>query len=67
MPSPSVPSATRYGYQISRFSEQMDAIGSMTPASEVEPAGWKVMFTQVGSAILGAVGVLMALMSLFQP
>ncbi|MDS0259644.1 hypothetical protein NDI56_09595 [Haloarcula sp. S1CR25-12] len=43
----------RYAYQITRISEQLDAIGSTTRASEVEPAEWNVAVTKV----LGAAGV----------
>ena len=40
-------------YVIALLSEQFDAVGSKTPASEVEPTEWKVMFTRlVGVAMV---------------
>lgn len=47
----------RFAYGLSRFGEQMDAIGSTTPASEVEPADWNVMLTKLGGAAVALVGV----------
>lgn len=44
----------RFAYGLSRAQEQLDAIGSTTPSSEVEPADWNVMLTKL-------VGVLVAL------
>ncbi|ODR83424.1 hypothetical protein BG842_18590 [Haladaptatus sp. W1] len=55
----------RYGYQIARFSEQADAIGSTTPMGEVEPAGWKVIVTQLGFGLLGALGILMVILAVW--
>jgi len=40
----------RYAYELSRISEQLDAIGSTTRASEVEPAGWNVALTKLAGA-----------------
>ncbi len=42
----------RYAYGITKFNEQLDAIGSTTRSSEVEPADWNVMLTK----LVGAVG-----------
>jgi hypothetical protein len=45
-----------FAYPLSRFSEQLDAIGSKTRWSEVEPAEWKVWLTRVmavGIAVAG--------------
>ncbi|WP_235853623.1 hypothetical protein [Halosimplex salinum] len=50
--------STRFAYGFARLSEQFDAIGSKTPASEVEPAEWNVALTRI-------VGVLLALVGLF--
>ena len=48
----------RYAYRITWFGEQLDAIGSTTQASEVEPAYWNVALTRF-------VGILAALTGLF--
>lgn len=37
----------RYAREISRFQEQIDAIGSKTPKHEIEPADWNVALTKV--------------------
>lgn len=42
---------------VARFGEQMDAIGSTTPADEVEPAEWNVVLTRILSAVFAAVGL----------
>ncbi len=55
----------RYAYQLSRFGEQLDAIGSTTPMEEVEPANWKVLMTQLCFIGLGAFSALMALFGVF--
>ncbi|WP_436906717.1 hypothetical protein [Halosimplex marinum] len=47
----------RYAYGISRFSEQLDAIGSTTPAHEVEPAAWNVALTKIGGGLVIAFGL----------
>jgi len=47
----------RYARGITRFGEQIDAIGSTTPMSEVEAADWNVGLTKVISAILAVVGL----------
>lgn len=49
--------AYRYAYTLAWFSEQLDAIGSKTPADEVEPADWNVALTRYS----GAAGVLVGL------
>lgn len=41
---------------LTRFSEQIDAIGSKTRASEVEPAEWNVMLTRVVGVVLAVIG-----------
>lgn len=41
----------RYAYRITKFAEQLDAIGSKTPLSSVEPAEWNVMLTK-GIAVM---------------
>ncbi|QLH85111.1 hypothetical protein HZS54_25945 [Halosimplex pelagicum] len=47
----------RYARPLARFNEQMDAIGSTTPASEVEPAEWNVTFTKLLSACFLLLGL----------
>ncbi|QLH80086.1 hypothetical protein HZS55_22300 [Halosimplex rubrum] len=47
----------RYARPLTRFNEQMDAIGSKTPASEVEPAEWNVAFTKILSAFFALLGL----------
>lgn len=37
----------RYAYGVTKFNEQLDAIGSTTRSSDVEPADWNVMLTKV--------------------
>lgn len=46
-------------YKLSRFGEQIDAIGSKRSWSEVEPADWKVgltRFSGIGMVIVGTLG-----------
>jgi hypothetical protein len=52
-----------YARPIARFGEQIDAIGSTTPASEVEPAVWKVWLTKAGGVVVTFVGVVFVLMA----
>ena len=47
----------RFAYGFTKFSEQLDAIGSKTRAGEVEPAEWNVMLTKVASAIIAVIGL----------
>ncbi|WP_188852513.1 hypothetical protein [Haloarcula argentinensis] len=47
----------RYAYGITKFNEQLDAIGSTTRSGEVEPADWNVMLTRV----VGAAGSIFGL------
>jgi len=52
----------RYAYALSKFGEQLDAIGSTTRSSQVEPADWNVLLTKLtgaGAAVFG-VGWLLA-------
>ncbi|MFC6737321.1 hypothetical protein [Halolamina salina] len=42
---------------LARFSEQLDAIGSTTPAHEVEPAGWKVWLYRGIAIVLVVAGI----------
>jgi hypothetical protein len=46
-------------YKVTRFGEQMDAIGSKRSLSDVEPADWNVMLTRIvgGVCILFGLGV----------
>lgn len=53
--------AAIWPYQLARFEEQLDSIGSKRSWSEVEPADWKVLLTRImgaGMTLFGAVGVL---------
>ncbi|WP_135365496.1 hypothetical protein [Halosimplex halophilum] len=54
----------RYAYGISRFSEQLDAIGSTTPAHEVEPAAWNVALTKIGGGLAIAFGLYLVVSAL---
>jgi len=47
----------RYARGLTRFGEQIDAIGSTTTMSEVEAADWNVALTKIISAILAVVGL----------
>ncbi|KAB1187157.1 MULTISPECIES: hypothetical protein [Haloferax] len=44
-------------YQVTRFLEQLDAIGSKTSWDEVEPADWNVTLTRFGGIFMTALGV----------
>jgi hypothetical protein len=46
-----------YAEGLTRFSEQLDAIGSTTPIDEVEPAGWNVMLTRLVGALITFAGL----------
>lgn len=50
--------SVRFARPLSRFSEQADAIGSTTPASEVEPAEWKVFLTKLSGMVFVGLGLL---------
>jgi len=43
-------------YQLARFGEQLDAIGSKRSLGEVEPADWNVFFTRIVSVALSVFG-----------
>jgi hypothetical protein len=45
-------------YEVARFEEQIDAIGSKRSASAVEPAEWKVQLTRVFGVGISLFGVL---------
>jgi len=47
-----------FPYKIAKFGEMLDAIGSKRRSSEVEPAGWNVTLTRIGSLAMVLVGVL---------
>lgn len=56
----------RRSYHLSLLGEQLDAIGSRTPVSEVEPADWKVFLTKVvggGVALFGALTLAIGLLA----
>lgn len=46
----------RYAYAITRFSEQLDAIGSTRGVSNVEPATWNVILTKGLAALCFLLG-----------
>lgn len=46
----------RYSYRLSRFDEQLDAIGSTRSVGDVEPAAWKVLATKAVAAFVGVLG-----------
>lgn len=48
-------------YRVARFREALDAIGSTRKMSEVEPAGWMVTLTRVGSIVAFLIGVVVLL------
>lgn len=48
----------RYAYEVSRFQERLDAIGSTTPWHAVEPAEWRVFLMQIMATVLAAFGVM---------
>jgi hypothetical protein len=54
----------RYAYEITRFQEQIDAIGSTTRSSEVEPADWNVALTKGIGVLFAAIGVVWLLTAL---
>lgn len=49
----------RYARQLTRFGEQLDAIGSTTRASEVEPAEWNVWLTKIFGMVIAGVGLVL--------
>jgi hypothetical protein len=53
----------RYAYEITRFEERIDAIGSKRDRSEIEPAEWNVAMTvrmAQGAIIVGTAIFLLA-------
>ena len=46
-----------YAEGLTRFSEQLDAIGSTRPMEEVEPAGWNVLLTRLVGAVITVAGL----------
>ncbi len=46
----------KYSYRLSRFDEQLDAIGSTRSVGDVEPAAWKVLGTKAVAAFVGLLG-----------
>jgi hypothetical protein len=54
----------KFAYGLTRFNEQLDAIGSTTRSSEVEPAGWNVALTRFVGAAIAVGGLLWMLSSL---
>jgi len=50
----------RYARALTRFSEQIDAIGSTTDPAEVEPAGWNVFLTKALAAFFVLFGLFWA-------
>jgi hypothetical protein len=54
----------KYSYRLSRFDEQLDAIGSTTSYDDVQPAAWKVFATKAVAAFAAAFGAVMLLVGL---
>lgn len=44
-------------YNVARFQEQMDSIGSTRPWHEVEPAEWRVFLTRILSVGMCLIGL----------
>ena len=57
----------RHPYYLSRLGEQLDAIGSRTRVSEVEPAGWNVFLTKVIGGGIVLFGLLLTAIGLVAP
>lgn len=53
----------QYAYQLARWSERLDSIGSTTEWDDVEPAFWKVLLYQIGGIIGAGVGAILLLMA----
>jgi hypothetical protein len=47
----------RYAHAITRFQEQLDAIGSKTPKHEIEPADWNVALMKVFGGLVAVGGL----------
>ena len=45
-------------YEVARFEDRLDAIGSTRSWSEIEPADWKVLLTRLGGIAVSLFGVL---------
>ena len=45
-------------YELARFEEQLDSIGSKRSWSAVEPADWKVIVTRISGIVVSLFGVL---------
>ncbi|MDQ2073647.1 hypothetical protein ACODNH_09345 [Haloarcula sp. NS06] len=55
----------RYAYGVTKFNEQMDAIGSTTRSGEVEPADWNVVLTKLVGAAGSIFGLIWFLTTVF--
>ncbi|SIR98666.1 hypothetical protein SAMN05421858_4998 [Haladaptatus litoreus] len=54
----------RYAYQLTRFGEQIDAIGSKQRFSDVEPAEWNVSLSRALSLIVVLTGIVIIILAL---
>ncbi|MFB6177699.1 MAG: hypothetical protein ABEI99_11250 [Halobaculum sp.] len=54
----------RYAETVTWLSEQLDAVGSRTPAGRVEPADWAVRFTRYGGLACVLLGAFLLAVSL---
>ncbi|MXR19962.1 hypothetical protein [Halobacterium bonnevillei] len=54
----------RHAHGVARFEERLDAIGSATDASTVEPAAWKVQLTKLLGGVTVAFGVIVLVLAL---
>ena len=56
----------RHARAIARFEERLDAFGSTTDLSTVEPAAWNVQVTKVFAIALAGVGAFVVLLSVLE-
>ena len=56
----------RHARAVARFEERLDAFGSKTDLSTVEPAEWNVQVTKVFALALAGVGAFVVLLSVLE-
>jgi len=54
----------RYAHQITRFGEQIDAIGSKRQLSDIEPAEWSVSIARVLGFIVILTGIVVTFLAI---
>ena len=57
----------RYAYGVTKFNEQLDAVGSTTRSGEVEPADWNVTLTKLTGAAGSIFGLIWFLTTVLSP